>query len=75
MFVSVTGEQSVSMRPYLLVVTEIASLCAGRTVRPTSTKTLAFGTETGLLQVHTTKWVEIHSLRTPKLPKAFRKSL
>ena len=75
MFVSVTGEQSVSMRPYLLVVTEIASLCAGRTVRPTSTKTLAFGTETGLLQVHTRKWVEIHALRTPKLPKAFRKSL
>ena len=39
-FMSVTGEQSVSVRPYLLAVTKIASLRAGRTVRPINTKTL-----------------------------------
>ena len=72
-FMSVTGEQSVSVRRYLLVVTEIASLCAGHPVR-TKAKTLEFGTEKGLLPIHARRWVT-YALRTPKLLKAFRKSL
>ena len=73
-FMSVTGEQSVSVRPYLLVVTETASLCAGHPVRTIKAKTLEFGTEKGLLPIHTRRWVT-YALRTPKLLKAFRKSL
>ena len=62
---SVTGEQSVSMRPYLLVVTEIASLCSGRTVRPTGTKTLVWNRERFI----TDSYKEMGGDSCPKNPK------
>ena len=58
----------------LFFFTELASLCAGHTVRPHQYQTLEFGTEKGLLRICTRRWVA-PALRTPKLLKAFSKSL
>ena len=57
-----------------MIVTKNANPCAQGIVRPINTKTLESGTEKGLLQGHTRRWVA-HALRTPKLLKAFSKAL